>query len=182
MLFLEIESKVSISQLDTPEFKRWFGKSHVVDSNGKPLIVYKSMYPYDVKSGKPIKSIRRPSELPSFNQDEPGVHVAGFFGSKDVANRFSTLMPTWPIYPVYLSFQNPYKLNAKGRFAGEIQFEKSGKEFREAIRSGKYDSVIIYNTKDEGDVYVALKPGQIKSAIGNKGTFSRKSSDINENR
>jgi len=27
-------------QTDTPEFKKWFGDSKVVDANGKPLVVY----------------------------------------------------------------------------------------------------------------------------------------------
>ena len=25
---------------DTPEFKRWFGKSKIKDANGKPLVLY----------------------------------------------------------------------------------------------------------------------------------------------
>ena len=31
---------VSVSQTDTPAFKRWFGDSKVVDADGKPLVVY----------------------------------------------------------------------------------------------------------------------------------------------
>lgn len=30
----------AIAQTETPEFKRWFGDSKVVDANGKPLVVY----------------------------------------------------------------------------------------------------------------------------------------------
>jgi hypothetical protein len=38
--------------------------------------------------------------------------------------------------------------------------------------------VILRNTSDEGTVYVALKPTQIKSAIGNCGTFDPTNPDI----
>ena len=39
--------------------------------------------------------------------------------------------------------------------------------------------MIIHNTKDEGTVYVALKPTQVKSALGNSGKFDPKNPDIN---
>jgi hypothetical protein len=36
------------------------------------------------------------------------------------------------------------------------------------MRSGQYDGAIIKNTKDEGTIYVAKHPDQIKSAITNE--------------
>ena len=33
-------TKSSQRQIQTPEFKRWFGESQVVDTDGKPLVVY----------------------------------------------------------------------------------------------------------------------------------------------
>lgn len=38
-----------VDQTETPEFKRWFGDSKVVDANGKPLVVYHSSPVEDAK-------------------------------------------------------------------------------------------------------------------------------------
>lgn len=166
---------------DSPEFKEWFGKSKVTGDDGSPLVVYKAMYPYDwhdESKTTPLTTIDRKTEFPAFNHGEKGVKIAGFFGDKDVANRFGLGAGGGQgVYPAYLSFQKPYVIDAKGSAAGTIQFEESGRPFRAAIRSGKYDSVIIKNTKDEGTVYVALKPTQIKS-IFNKGKWSKADPDI----
>lgn len=161
---------------DTPAFKQWFGDSKVVDENGEPLVVYKAMHPYDwtketdETQGPEIESIHRSTEFPAFNHGERGVRIAGFFGDKATANRFTPGSENSAIYPVYLKIEKPYVVDAAGKKAGNIQFGASGQSFRDAIRSGKYDGVIIKNTVDEGDVYVALKPGQIKSTF-NRGTF-----------
>jgi hypothetical protein len=175
------------SKLDNPAFAKWFGNSHVADENGQPLTVYKGMYPYDwtqetaASRGPEIESINRSTDFPAFNKGEPGVKVAGFFSdSPQVASHFATAGSTQgAVYPVHLSFQNPHIIDAAGEKAGNIQFGDTGKAFRDAIRSGKYDSVIIKNTADEGNIYVALKPGQIKSAIGNRGAYDPSDPRIN---
>ncbi len=173
-------------QTRTEAFRRWFGNSQVVDEDGEPWVVYKAMHPFDytkevsegrgahrrvIDPGPVIDVIQRPTPHPAFNGDEHGVKIAGFFGDKKTANRFTGGSKNSAIYPVYLSLQNPFVIEADGRNAGDIQFGESGREFREAVRSGGYDGVIIRNTKDEGTVYVAFRPEQIKSAIGNRGTF-----------
>jgi hypothetical protein len=166
-----------VDQTETEAFKKWFGDSKVVDENGKPLVVYKAMHPYDFTQetatdpGPLIDSIARKTPFPAFNGGEEGVNIAGFFGDKNTANRFTSGSSSSAIYPVYLSFKNPYVVDAEGKPAGKVQFGEEGREFRDAIRSGQYDGVIIRNTSDEGTIYVALAPEQIKSAIGNRGTF-----------
>ena len=55
-------------------------------------------------------------------------------------------------------------MEAKGQYAGKMQFGASGIQFRDAVRSGKYDGVIIKNTIDEGTIYIALKSNQVKLA------------------
>lgn len=173
----EADAVTYAQETKSPEFQKWFGGSKVVDEDGKPLVVYKAMYPYDWaqavggKRGPEIESINRASEFPAFNKGEPGVQIAGFFGSKETANRFAEVLgDQQAIYPVYLKFEKPFVIDAMGEKAGNIQFGETGRPFRDAIRSGDYDGVIIKNTADEGDVYVALKPEQIKS-VYNRGTF-----------
>lgn len=174
------KAKVETAKADptnTPEFRQWFGDSKVVDEQGKPLVVYKGMYPYNWETGKEITSINRNSGFPSF-AGEPDTKIAGFFGDIDTANMFAEKSGTKnAVYPAYLSFQKPYIIDAKGGWAGDFQFGNSGKPFRDAIRSGEYDGIIIKNTKDEGTVYVALKPEQIKS-VYNRGTFDPTNPDM----
>lgn len=170
-------------QTQSAPFRAWFGASKVVDDSGQPLVVYKGMYPYDYTQetassrGPEIKAVGRVSEFPAFNKGEPGIQVAGFFGDKATASRFAVGMQG-AVYPVFLSLQNPLVIDGTGRNAGDIQFGESGRPFRDAIRSGKYDGAIIRNTKDEGTIYVALRPEQIKSAISNVGTFDPSTGDI----
>jgi len=56
------ESKPSYTQTDTPEFKKWFGNSKVVDENGKPLVVY---------HGTPIGGID------IFDREKSGIQSSG---------------------------------------------------------------------------------------------------------
>jgi len=173
------------SQTRTPQFNRWFGNSKIVDDSGEPLVVYKGMWPPDQRQ-EPMSSINRREfgGFPAYNGDEPDVDIAGFFtSSKDVANQFAQGVNSRgghgpSVYPVYLSIQKPYVIDAKGNYAGEYQFGPEGKPFRDAIRSGNYDGVVIRNTGDEGDVYIPLHPEQIKSAIGNSGNFDPRNPDI----
>lgn len=164
---------------DTPEFKRWFAGSKVVDDDGEPLVVYKAMSFYGQKPGSVV--IQRPGDFPTFDSGDPhGLKIAGFFaGDPEVANRFTSMTrPPAPVLPVYLSLQNPFVFDARGAKAGDVQFGRTGRPWREKVRSGDYDGAIIRNTEDEGDIYVAFRPEQIKSATGNRGTFDPENPDI----
>ena len=127
----------------------------------------------DYRTGEPIATIKRPGKFPAFNKGEDGFEIAGFFSrDRKVAERFAKAIGTdTEVFPTYLSLKKPYVVDAAGKKAGDIQFGASGKPFRDAMKSGEFDGAIIRNTADEGDIYVALDPTQIKSATGNRGTF-----------
>jgi hypothetical protein len=166
----------------TNEFKKWFKNSKVVDERGNPLRVYKSMIPYD-EEGNLITSIKRQSDFPDFEKAKyipnTNTKIAGFFtNSSEVANKFC-FSPKCTIFPVYLSIQNPYVINAEMNKAEKFQFGETGKPFRNAISSGLYDGVIIKNTIDEGDIFIALKSNQIKSALCNM-KFDPENPNLNE--
>ena len=167
-------------------FRAWFGDSKAVDAEGKPIVVYKGMHPYDwtqetkESPGPLIDSIKRTSDFPAMHGDEPGFQIAGFFGDQETANRFSRQSTSGTVFPTYLSLLRPFEIDAAGRKAGDVQFGESGKAFRDAMRSGEYDGAIIRNTADEGTIYVALKPEQIKSAIGNSGLFDPRSASLTD--
>jgi hypothetical protein len=141
-----------------------------VDQGFGPDTYYKGMYPYDYTKeagnypGPEITEINRPTEFPAFNQGEEGVNIAGFLTKdREIANRFAELMGGGAVYPLKYRVGNVYTIDANGRKAGELQFGESGQEFRDAVRSGKYDTVEIINTADEGDITIAIKPENIRS-------------------
>jgi hypothetical protein len=133
-------------------------------------IYYKGMYPYDYTKesgdyrGPEITEINRPSEFPAFNKGEEGVDIAGFLTKdREVANRFAGYSGGGAVYPLRYRKGEVYTIDANGRNAGELQFGESGKEFREAVRSGNYDTIEILNTADEGDITIATQPKNIRS-------------------
>lgn len=170
-------------QTETSAFKRWFGNSKVVDESGEPLVVYK---------GGPTRAWQDGSEITSF--DSPNGPWAGFFtSSREAASRFADAQ--WQmtanggqpagVFPVFVSIQKPLEVDANGRPARDFQIDASvvggtDSPLREQFLSGDYDGLIVRNTADEGDIFVPRQPKQIKSAVGNRGTFNPDDSRIFE--
>ena len=76
--------------------------------------------------------------------------------------------------PVYVRLTNPLRIDAKGENAAGFDIAAAVKK---AVK-GKHDGLIIDNLDDAAGLvdrpakhYVAFEPTQIKSAIGNRGTF-----------
>ena len=148
-------------------------------------IYYKGMYPYNYTkesgnyAGPEITEINRPDEFPAFNNGEKGVDIAGFL-TKDpeVANRFAGSSGSGAVYPLRYRRGEVYTIDANGRNAGELQFGESGKEFRDAVRSGNYDTIEIINTADEGDITIATQPKNIRSINAEFDPTKADSSDL----
>jgi len=133
-------------------------------------IYYKGMYPYDYTKesgdyrGPEITEINRPEPFPAFNKGEEGVDIAGFLTKdREVANRFAGSSGGGAVYPLRYRRGKVYTIDANGRNAGDLQFGESGQEFRDAVRSGNYDTIEIINTADEGDITISTKPENIRS-------------------
>lgn len=85
---------VSPVQTDTPEFRRWFGNSKVVDENDKPLVVYHgSAVAFDA------------FDLRYANPDDPDIPVVGFHLSSDANRAKGTTAELNRAF--YVSVQNP---------------------------------------------------------------------------
>lgn len=158
-LVIDQEYYDSIRNRDKDELRR------LVDSyalkKGFDTLVYKSYMPRSL--GKRFWTIKSPQPFPSFHKNEPGVNIAGFFtNSKEVAKHFK--FSSGITGQFFLKLDHPKIFDAKQDFAGNLQFGESGQAFRDAVRSGNYDAVVLKNTKDEADVYVVLDPHKIKSA------------------
>lgn len=178
------QAKLSVNaiQTDTPAFKRWFGDSKIVDDNGKPMIVY---------HGSPS------SEITVFDAGKEGSNtgsaggnhaVAGFYftGDPDIADTYARTidvemanvaeqefgikpkqkLPDSTTYPVYLSIENPITL----------QMPIQNSDLMSARDAG-YDGAIL-KSPSGNDEYVAFRPEQIKSAVGNNGSFDSSNPDI----
>lgn len=177
-------SKRTVDQTETPEFKAWFKGSKVVDENGKPLVVYHGTAA-DFSEFK--KSRKRRGN--AYDRDSN----VGFFFSRDArqADYFSFLKGKEKtkafaepygsnIIPVFLGMINPKIVDFEGRFKGPDHIILWANE---AKKDGN-DGLIIHNVMDApigGDptsIYIAFRPEQIKSAIGNAGTFDPTNPDI----
>lgn len=101
-------------------------------------------------------------KTPAYFTDEPGF-----------AYRFTNRTGTENIMPVVINITNPYRIN--GNVEGR-HFEWTRSEIKEMKAKG-YDGVII-ETAGEADIYTVFNPTQVKSAVGNVGTYNPKSANI----
>jgi hypothetical protein len=147
----QIQESLFKQEPNTPAFKKWFGNSKVVDKNGKPLIVYHGTS----------------KDFTRFAPEKSADGVFHFTLNKDTASRFAISRAEdgqagANVLPVYLSIKNPKMVP----FINTM-------EIQQAIAEG-HDGLI---DQKKGH-FVAFKPNQIKSAIGNRGTYAPAISDI----
>jgi hypothetical protein len=163
-----IPYKGGMADINTPEFKNWFGDSKVVDKNGRPLVVYHGTNAeFDIFSKEKIK------------------RGTGFWFSsnKETSKEYGD------IKEFYLSVKNPIDVNKNRndfiKFAKEAMPEipndvsehyiisdaLGSTAFKEYLQNKGYDAISL------GDSYIVFNPNQIKS-VYNRGTFSPESDNI----
>lgn len=147
-------------QTQTPEFKRWFGDSKVVDAEGRPLVVY-----HGTRGDFDTFDAGRQG------QSDFGASGRGFYFSQDPgsANLYANLSPgegAPNIMPVYVALQNPYEMGAL-----LPQDEAQSTLLTERLKAEGYDGIIVRGADGVLDEIVAFRPEQIKSATGNRGAF-----------
>lgn len=161
------QSQPGAAQTETEAFKRWFGDSKVVDAQGKPLVVYHG-------TGADIEAFDVENPRMSSGKLGKGIYLTP---STQKANFFAGLRGkdgSPNVMPMFVSLQNPLEIY------GENNRPVSGID-RESLRANGYDGVILYS--DDGSTMqevVAFRPEQVKSAIGNRGTFDPSSPNILE--
>lgn len=176
------------AQTETPEFKKWFGDSKVIDHEGNPLVVY---------HGTSIDAGVDDNGIYEFNSADD---LAGWFTQSvkkatDYANRYEVDVP-WEsgpqMYPAFLNIRNPLvvegeiqrPVNESQEFIAlaksigveidaanddPVWHEMNQHEFIEAAIASGYDG--IYAIESGEKTFAAFRPEQIKSAIGNNGQF-----------
>lgn len=168
---LPVEQQTSVQvapAIETPEFKKWFGQSKVVDEQGQPQVVYHGT-PANFKAFDTDKLGR------NTGADDPGIF---FTSSREVADGFKGggLLRKGKVLETYLALQNPREVDGTNIKAGSVA---KSLILSEAQADG-FDGVIFRNLEEtdrrgvgskRSDVFVAFKPTQIKSAISNDGSF-----------
>lgn len=144
-------------------FKNWFGNSKVIDEKGKPFVVYhgtsRSFDTFKTKDGA------------FFTGDEGW---ANYHAQKSI--EFRGGKGEERVVPVYLKMENPLVLDGKSAEVDK-DYINNYMSFQKQAKKLGHDGLIIKNSEG-GTEYVVFKPTQIKSAIGNVGTFDPKDPNI----
>jgi hypothetical protein len=188
-----------VQQAETADFKRWFGDSRIVDQGGKPQVVYHSTSAPDFDA---FKSSERDIGI-HFGTAEQASDRADFKHPEGTPEGSRTL----PAYlrienPLRLSDPGAFfaeylalPLEKSGKFTREEISQATGApdrngkfssdavtRLRALIESKGYDGIVYQNEAEAGqigaDSYVVFHPTQIKSALGNWGTFDPNNPDI----
>ena len=137
-------------QTESPEFKKWFGDSKVVDENGDPRVVYhgtdKTFNKVNMKKGaQGVFWVT--SNKASIDNGEVGAAGAG------------------KVMPLYAKLENP---------AGWKEYDQLSLD---EIEHRGFDGVMLTSKGDQFDAII-FNPTQVKSATGNRGTFDPADADI----
>lgn len=145
-------------------FWRWFGDSKVVDKNGKPLVVYHGTESdFDSFDQNKVKTTKLGSGFYFAKDPETANLYAGFSGSN--------------VVPVYLRMERPLIassveearqiLEDNGQYMNIDEFRGThAADMADVLAKAGFDG-IMYD-----GVMVVQNPTQIKSAVGNQGTFN----------
>lgn len=151
---------------ETSPFQSWFADSQVVNAAGKPLQVFHG-------TGSDFSVFTRGRAGATSRAANAGM---GFFFTDrpEIADTYARMAgEAQSIMPVYLSLQNPLRLNAKNMMEADrllmsgLKPENDGAIIQVAMRDGGTQTV-----------YMARDPDQIKSATGNNGQFDPGNPDV----
>lgn len=160
--------------IETAEFIRWFGQSKITDTAGKPLVVY-----HGTNQSFDVFDAAR-------SQHENGFVFAT--NRADVASDFALYKSVWQganVMPLYaradslLEVDGQYQPIRIVESQARLEGMEPGESLREFAQRSGYQAVVIRNTTDDvgldvppiSDVFMFLPGSQLKSAIGNMGTF-----------
>ena len=180
------------AQTSTPEFQQWFGESKLVAPSGEPMVVYHGTNMDFSEFNTSSVQSRFPFSF-GFHFTDQRNEASTYADS--ITNAAAGFNPASPyvkpsmeggnVMPVFIRAENPLIIKT-GQLSASIEADINRAEIvtqlEEARAAGQpYDSVII--KRERGDEYdglnvIVFNPNQIKSAIGNAGSFDRASNDI----
>jgi hypothetical protein len=174
---------------DGPAFRAWFGDSKVVDGEGRPLVVYHG-------------TTQDFGAAAAFRASERGTFGAGiyFASSPEMASEWAIGHDGGRIMPVQLSITRPFHTRADYAVGEDRDVDSPavplieavfghdsaavietlrntedghlGEAVRQRLKELGYDGIVA-TYSDGSREYIAFRPEQIKSALGNDGSFDR---------
>lgn len=156
---------------ESRQFKRWFGNSKVINSDGTPKIVYHG-------TGSDFSVFDKSQQGKNYLQGEGGFF---FTTSRKSAENYAKLAGEdgkGLVIEAYLSIQNPYEVTAYGDYvqAPAEKYDDHRSEYLNEAEMQGCDGIIINGEKSS--LYVVFEPNQVKSATDNIGTFDSSNPDI----
>ena len=166
-------------------FRRWFGKSKVVDAAGEPLVVYHgSRATFDTFRRPDIAAILARGDATEAEMNQ-GMGIY-FTDSAENAATYG-----YEVYPVYLRMLKPLIVDAQGEEWSYVPFKGSfyyADDIVSLAEEKGHDGVIFLNIYDThsgnnilSNTYIVFDPKQIKSATKNAGTFDPDDANIYRN-
>lgn len=170
------------SVTDTPAFKRWFGDSKVVDYDGNPKVVYhgtlaQAFDTFSRATGGYATQAKSINAIGSWFTDS--TEDASMYAGNGKAEGGHVL-------PVYLSLQNPFRVQSLDGLTGMWQAFGGGdarlqngdpERMKRELQDAGYDGIVVEAqvldrfATEGSQYYVAFEPTQIKSATANSGKF-----------
>ncbi len=168
MVVIDKPDNLQEPQTEDAAFRRWFGDSKAVDSQGRPLVLYHGT----------------DADITTFQQSENGESGAGIYATDD-PDRASVYAGDGyrrggNVMPIYMSIRNPATTADVEAARSTPAIKKltdvaeRGAAVQQALMAQGFDGVIGENPTE----YVAFRPEQVKSAIGNDGNFDPTKADI----
>lgn len=186
----DTHAMASAAQTKTPAFKRWFGDSKVVDKDGNPLVVYHGTP--DTRFVDDTGVFQTSTERLLHKDDArraffftTDTRVARTYADPRRAFDYQNSEPG--VIPAYLSLQNPMVFDVGGEHWRKNKHFNGTADAVAKAKAAGHDGLILRNVVDDyntskrskqTDVFVAFHPTQIKSAVGNAGTFDPNNPNI----
>jgi hypothetical protein len=183
------------AQVQTEAFKAWFGLSKVVDEAGAPLRVMHGS-PADFRIFLPGGPGWRDRGWKGGAMSGPGVWFTDLQEDVPAAHHVGGgargFVPGTSIYPVFLKIERPLLIDdrlslewAREAFAGgSLEFPQIlDPSWVERVRENRDYDGIIFRGEALGwgpgsNEYIVFEPTQVKSALGNRGTFDPSDPDM----
>ena len=161
---------------NTPEFKKWFGDSKVIDENGEPLMVYTG-----TSKDVDFKAFKIPKNGAWFTDDPSTASAYALENdSMDIKTEdyrtFTKVNTASRVMPVYLRIEKMYTptYDEMTALIRASNYKREQGNLFDRVRREGFDGVDMGN-----GVYVVIGDAtQIKSAIGNDGSFDATNPDI----
>ncbi|HBO2205242.1 TPA: PLxRFG domain-containing protein [Pseudomonas aeruginosa] len=160
----------SRTQTLSDAFKRWFGDSKVVDAEGEPLVVYHgTTADFSAFSREFLGEGDGNADFGDGFYFTDRADAASGYAQGDGGN----------VMPVYLNIQSPATNEVMmSREIQDVLDDGMGfADLADALAERGYDG-IVFTHKSGGREFVVFSPEQVKSAVGNRGTFDASTPDI----